>query len=421
MRITPDRRAPRPLAILLTLTLLAVAPACDGGSSPPVGPGDTTPATITRLSGDDQHAAAASAVPAAPIVVVRNAAGAPLSGVTVNFQVVSGDGWVTKEAAVTDVTGAASTDWYTGPRAGADNRLRAAAGVLATEFTATATPLVPGAVYSGAGGYAEMMVGELPIIVSAPHGGALRPASIPDRSGPNIVTIADANTEELARDIFAAFNAETGSAPTVIIMRLHRSKLDANRDIGEAALGNAEAERAWREFHGYIEAARAALVATATPGLYIDLHGHGHDIQRLELGYRLTANDLTQPDDMLNSAAMVQKSSMRAHVQRTASPHAEVIRGAGSFGTLFELHGYPSVPSASQPHPAGAPYFTGGYNTQRHASQDGSLITGFQIEANREGVRDTATNRRRFADALVTVIQAWNPSLVPAAASLATQ
>jgi hypothetical protein len=396
-----------PMALLLLLLL-----ACGSNGGTPVDPGVGAPATITRLAGDGQQTTVAAAVPVQPVAVLRDAAGNPVPGQQITFTVSAGGGWVTAPTVTTDAAGAAAITWYLGPRAGSEQRLQAAAAGLATEFSATATALVPGTVYFGANQYVELIAGALPLIVSAPHGGALRPGDIPDRTAPGSVTIADANTEELARAVADAFLSTTGAAPSTIIMRLHRSKVDANRDLQDAAQGNAQAARAWREFQGYIEAARAAVVDRGRPGFYIDLHGHGHDLQRLELGYMLSASDLEQPDAVLNSGTMLQKSSVRAYVAATSTPHAEVIRGSTSLGTLFERNGYPTVPSSAQPHPDRQPYFSGGYNTGRHASQDGALISGVQIEANRIGVRDTQENRRRFAAALVDVLRAWQPGLL---------
>jgi hypothetical protein len=401
---------PRAAALLVAALLV---PACGGGTGEATDPGAGTPAAISAAAGDGQQATAATALPVQPSVVVKDGTGRGVPGVTVIFAVTAGDGFVTHHSVTTDASGRAATTWYTGPKPGATNRLRAsAAGSLTAEFTATSTTLSTGRVYFGHNEYVEYIVGDIPVIVSAPHGGNIRPASLPDRSG-SVTTVRDTNTEELAREIAARFQARVGGTPHTIIMRIHRIKVDANRDSAEATLGNPQAWRAWREFQGYIEAARAAVVAQGKPGFYIDLHGHGHDIQRLELGYMLSASDLAQPDAALNSGAMVQKSSMRAHVNATGQPHAEVIRGARSLGTLFELRGIPAVPSQQQPHPAGAPYFSGGYNTGRHASADGNLITGLQVEANMQGVRDNATSWRRFADTLIDVLREWKPDLLP--------
>jgi hypothetical protein len=394
---------------------LVVLLACGGGGDSPIDPGAGAPATIARVGTEPLQGPVAGMTTAEPAVVVLDGGGRPVANMPVTFSVTGGGGWVSAATVTTDASGRAATAWYMGPRPGAAS-ITAATGALSVTIAATAEPLVPGRTYFGANSWVEMIAGDLPIIVSAPHGGAIEPASIPTRTG-NVTTVTDANTEELARDIGSVFSAEVGRAPSVIIMRLHRRKIDANREIVEAAQGNPDAERAWYEYHGFIEAARAAIVAAQREGFYIDLHGHGHPINRLELGYMLSVNDLKQSDQALDATAMVQKSSIRARVAASGIPHSQLLRGANGLGTLFELHGFPSVPSAAQPHPGDDPYFTGGYNTNRHSSRDGNLISGVQIEANRPGVRDTPENRRRFAAALLNVLRDWHPALFTSAAS----
>src|SRR5262249_41676559 len=152
------------------------------------------------------------------------------------------------------------------------------------------------------------------------------------------------------------------------------------------------------EFQGYIDVAQAAVVRDHGRGLYIDLHGHGHAEQRLELGYLHTAEQLALNDAALNAAPYPSDSSLRAIAALGRIPYAELIRGPHSFGALMEQHGILCSPSPSNPHPQ-APFFRGGYNTARHG-RDAAPLAGLQIETNSRGVRDTAASRARFAQAL---------------------
>ena len=69
----------------------------------------------------------------------------------------------------------------------------------------------PGTSYFGTSDYVEYIAGDLPVIFSAPHGGALEPAGIPARTtatcGPDVTTVTDANTEDLVRQIRADADA----------------------------------------------------------------------------------------------------------------------------------------------------------------------------------------------------------------------
>ena len=274
-----------------------------------------------------------------------------------------------------------------------------------TDTDPDTTTFLPGEVYFGTQQYIEYQAGDLPIVLVAPHGGDLTPASIPDRTSG--VTTRDRNTQEVARGFAATLFDRTGHRPHIVINRLHRIKLDANRDIGEAAQGNASAETAWREFHEFIEAAKDAVVDDFGRGLYIDLHGHGHVIQRLELGYLLSAADLERSDALLDDANLVAKSSIRALVGQSSAGFVALVRGAASMGGLLEPLGFPTVPSPTQPDPGGEPYFTGGYNTARHGSRDGGAISAMQIEMHFVGARDTEASRTAFAAALAEALEVY--------------
>ncbi len=263
--------------------------------------------------------------------------------------------------------------------------------------------VAPGTSVFGQHDYIEHVAGDLPLIIAAPHGGQLTPQDIPDRI--NGVTQTDANTQELARTIAAVIHAETGRHIHLIICRLHRGKLDANRDLPEAAQGSAVAEQAWREHHAFIEQACEDSVRRHGVAFLIDLHGHGHPDPRVELGYLHNALDLADCDEALNEATYVNASSLRWIVERSALSHVELLRGPLSFGAMLEANGYPATPSPRMPVPT-VPFFRGGYTIERHCNPARN-VTGFQIEANRPRLRDTAANRRRFARALLSTLKSY--------------
>ena len=267
-----------------------------------------------------------------------------------------------------------------------------------------------GTVYLGTKNYVEYDAGNLPIIITAPHGGYTEPTTIPDRNCINCTTIMDANTQELARQIDTALRQEFGCVPHIIINRLHRKKLDANREIVEAANGATEAEVAWREWHEYIQAAKNDVVRRYGRGLLIDLHGHGHTIQRLEVGYLWDDPDLRLSDSVLSTPQYINRLSIKNLVlnNRNNLNAAQLVRGQFALGTLLATNGFPAVPSHQDVAPVvGDLYFNGGYNTQRHGSRDSTTIDGIQIECNFTGVRNTYANRKRFATELATALKVY--------------
>lgn len=264
---------------------------------------------------------------------------------------------------------------------------------------------VAGQTYFGRLQYTEYQAGDLPIVISAPHGGTLEPDEIPDRTVG--VTTQDRNTLQLARAVGAHLQQSTGGVPHVVVSHLHRVKLDANRELAEGANGNAFGERAWTEYHAFIEAARQTIVEDYGHGLFLDLHGHGHELQRLELGYLLSAEDLALPDNQLDRPSMIERSSIRALVDLSDSGFVALIRGPSGLGSLLDAGGFAAVPSGAVPHPGAEPYFTGGYSTARHGSRDGGTVSGIQIEAQWMGLRDEQTNRLVFATSLTEALQSY--------------
>jgi N-formylglutamate amidohydrolase len=392
----------KPAALAVFLYGLA---ACSDSNPAPPDPPDETPASIGKVTGDGQVARVSAPVGVDPTVEVRDAGGNLLGGVVVSFNVTRGNGWVTTASITTDQSGRASTRWYLGSAAADSQHVMATAGTVSVRFEADAVSPAVGQRTFGPDSFIEWIAGDLPIVLSAPHGGAATPSWIPDRTSGT--TTRDLNTEELAREIGDAFAQRLGRRPHVILSRIHRRKLDPNREIIEAAAGNPDAEIAWREYHGFISAAIAEARRNPTVGFYLDLHGHGHPIQRIELGYMLSAATLDLSDAQLNADPAAANHSARAFVLSANRTTSDVIRGPVSLGAWLEREGYASVPSPSDPRPGEAPYFSGGYSTDVHGRPTDNRFGGVQVELNFTGLRDTPENRQAFASRLVTAVEGF--------------
>lgn len=262
--------------------------------------------------------------------------------------------------------------------------------------------LSAGQAHWGNGQYVEYIVGELPLILSAPHGGTHMPSEIRNRT--RGYPIGDSGTQELTRLIAHALFERTGRMPHVVISRLARKKLDPNRTIGEAADGDSLAEQAWLDYHGFIDAAKDAVTNTWGSGLYLDIHGHGHRTPWVELGYVINNDALNGPDDTLNR---MRRHALRSLAEASPQSVSELVRGPQSLGALLVEKGYRSVPSPDDPSPGRADYFSGGYSTYRHGSYFGGPIDGIQVEHPKRGVRDTDANRRTYAKHFADVLIAY--------------
>jgi len=277
--------------------------------------------------------------------------------------------------------------------------------------TAPVGPLRAGVTVTDAPGFVEYTPGTAPLVLIAPHGGTLSPSQFADRSCSGCTTVNDLNTQELARAIATAFAARTGYTPHLVVNRLHRRKFDGNRDRDEAVGSNRALDTTWLWFHAALDSARARIAAQHQRGLVIDLHGHAHEVPRLELGYLVDDAELRLSDAALGASGAMSRSSVARLAQdarQSADRGVPLLRGGNSLGALLTAAGFASVPSPADPAPlAGQAYFTGGYNSQRHGSAAGGPLDAIQIEAHLNGVRDTEASRTRFAAALAEALQVY--------------
>ncbi len=125
----------------LSLCIMLVAAACGSGTSEPGGTngGTTTPASLSKVSGDGQTGLVGTTLSLPLSVKVTSSSGAALKGVTVNFAVTSGAASVNPASATSDSTGAAKTVVTLGSAAGTVQITATVSGTtLSAVFSATA-------------------------------------------------------------------------------------------------------------------------------------------------------------------------------------------------------------------------------------------------------------------------------------------
>ncbi|HUQ45059.1 MAG TPA: hypothetical protein VM033_00325 [Gemmatimonadaceae bacterium] len=98
-------------------------------------------AIISSVAGDKQTALVGLATPTAPTVLVKDASGNPVGGVSVGFAVTAGGGSVAVGTVVTDAAGMASTVWTLGVVSGANALSVTAAGLSGSPVGFGATAL----------------------------------------------------------------------------------------------------------------------------------------------------------------------------------------------------------------------------------------------------------------------------------------
>ena len=93
---------------------------------------------------------------------------------------------------------------------------------------------------------------------------------------------------KVAERVADEIEVQLGLRPHLVLSNLKRTKLDPNREVNEAAQGNAEAVQAYETFHGFIETASEAVGR----GVLFDLHGQSHEQNSTECGYLVRTEDL---------------------------------------------------------------------------------------------------------------------------------
>ncbi len=126
--------------------------------------------------------------------------------------------------------------------------------------------------------------GNLPIILTAPHGGLDYISGVSVRTRGVMVT--DANTIEVAEGVAKRINATLGAEPYLVAARFSRKYIDANRAEYEA-FEAAEAKPVYWAYHNRIAAFIAEIRQKFPDGaLLLDIHGQGEDRDTVHRGTR---------------------------------------------------------------------------------------------------------------------------------------
>lgn len=126
--------------------------------------------------------------------------------------------------------------------------------------------------------FVKFKSGDLPLIISVPHGGFFKPKRIPKRI--DGIHGIDKNTVELAlnliKEIKLCFSKKSASekAPSYIFSLVHRSKIDFNREPEKAYMLNSGLAKAIYDFyHNQIKTLIERNLKIFGHSFLIDIHG----------------------------------------------------------------------------------------------------------------------------------------------------
>ncbi|KAI0225665.1 hypothetical protein LSAT2_023574 [Lamellibrachia satsuma] len=303
--------------------------------------------------------------------------------------------------------------------------------------------------------YIRYVTGSLNVIITAPHGGHLLPSSIPNRVAgcfdvntgcdyhhncgtPDpqncpVKLLKDSYTSSIATTIANELESLTGDRPHTIYCRLHRRKMDANREVNEATLNVQEAIYAYNNFTAFVNAAKTSIGGRA---LLLDIHGQTHVANWTELGYAVSASKLNSglfsaSDSTIKAIGLhvcIAINHLRRHtltgpfvgvsigrfLQRSFSIwksynnacFKDLLRNTtpNSLGHYLRNEAYRVVPSPVFPSPGSNGYYSGGYNVKTHGSRNGGLVDAIQVEIPKEE-RFSSVRRTNFAKAVARAVK----------------
>lgn len=235
------------------------------------------------------------------------------------------------------------------------------------------------------------LAGELPIILSAPHGGRNGVSDVGVRQGEGVKKFnakSDFNTDRLTETLAADIKKKTGKRPYVIIARFHRRFIDANRP-SPLAYESLDAKTTYDIYHRALSEARREVVDRWGHGLLLDIHGQA---ARPKAIFRGTQNGKT-------TKHLISRFGQQAWRGETSL-----------FGRLAQ-QGFPVIPSVDSPDREHASY-AGGYIVRTYGSSTGGTLDAIQLELGRELRSSEAipSTANRLAEATVAYAAEYLPT-----------
>lgn len=203
--------------------------------------------------------------------------------------------------------------------------------------------------------------GVIPVILTAPHGGSIRPFNPPDRTYGT--KVRDTYTKSIIKEI----NLKYDYQPYYLYSNLHRIKLDFNRPIEEGAQGNEHAEFLWKEWHDTISKYKDDILHKFGRGLLVEIHSHNNS-DEFEIGYNLSANGFRE---LMETRMTESRSSIDGILIPEDGLYGYIF---GDYSIYETLKGFGYKMFIPQPKEN---YFNGGYTIEKYSGEDFGTI---QIE-----------------------------------------
>lgn len=236
-----------------------------------------------------------------------------------------------------------------------------------------------------------IQAGDLPIILSSPHGGSQAIPGVEKRQGAGVSsfkTMTDTNTDQLTQQFADALEKKFGKRPYVVIARFHRKYLDANRRP-EGAYESDKAKAAYDVYHNAVAKARSEVIERWGRGLLLDIHGQAAEPHAI---FRGTQNGKTT-----------------RHLIGRFGKHS-LNSDLSLFGQLAKqgFRVIPAVGSSKHEHSS----YDGGHIVNRYGSSTGGTVDAIQLELGRalRATKSIPATASKLADATAAFAREFLPS-----------
>lgn len=242
-------------------------------------------------------------------------------------------------------------------------------------------------------GMLRLSEGDLPCMISAPHGGRQVVPGVAPRTGDGLAKGAsgffagrDSFTEELALEVVDCLHERLRAKPFHVISSVHRKYVDFNRPV-DIAIESTRIEPLYKRYHDALATYAKQIRQRFPGGLLIDIHGQG---SRRDLVYRGTQNGRTVQ-------RLIDAFGIEAHA------------GSQSLFGMLQQRGWGIYPvPLDGKEQAG---FTGGYIVRTYGSHTPFGLEAIQLEfgadyrSNREGRSKTAED---LADVIIAFLDRYH-------------
>lgn len=227
--------------------------------------------------------------------------------------------------------------------------------------------------------------GNIPVLITAPHGGSNQPSGVPERTGTNIdgnsvidfVKVKDSYTKTIAKNIADEYEDLYGTRPYVVAANFHRKYIDANRTINNA-IEHVNAQPFYNFYHQKVNQYIQQIKQNYQRGLLLDIHGQASLPDKIVRGSR----------NGFSVVNLVNRHSWQS-----------VVGAHSIFGNLA-YQGYQleplnsSVPDTSTPIVEN--YFPGGNTIKAYGSQNQHGLEALQLEIGKN-IRFSSSARTQLA------------------------